>query len=323
MALIAGIDEAGFGPVLGPLVVSAVAFRVPDRAAEESMWRLLAGTVTKKPSKKRPVAIAVGDSKKLYNRQRADGLAHLERGVLSMLATRKSICPSLRGMLALICPDSPALLGQYPWYAETDLPLPLCLTRTDLALSVNALRVALGRARVRLEAMRSETIFTGEFNRLVQGTRNKATAALDVTARLLMYLWRKFPDARLRVHVDRQGGRMRYLPALQRIFDGCRFKVIDESRSHSAYRISDGRRSVELSFTVDAEQQQLPVALASMTSKYLRELFMTLFNVFWARRVAELKPTAGYRTDGDRFYRQIEPAAARLGVDTQLLYRCR
>jgi len=323
MALIAGIDEAGLGPVLGPLVVSAVAFRVPDEAADQSMWRMLAGTVTKKSSKKRPGAIAIGDSKKLYNRRRAGGLEALERGVLSMLATRKGICPSLGGMLAIICPGAAGLLRQYPWYAHADLPLPRCLTPTDLNLSTNALRVAMGRAGVRLETMRCETIFAGEFNRLIDGTRNKATAAFGVTARLLMYLCEKFPDGPLRIHVDRQGGRMRYMPALQRIFDGAGFKIIDEGPAGSAYHIDNGRRVVELSFTVKAEQRHLPVALASMTSKYLRELFMTLFNGFWAQHVAELKPTAGYYTDGNRFYEQIAPAVASLGVDTQLVYRCR
>ena len=322
MAVVAGIDEAGLGPVLGPLVVSAVAFRAADRAAGESMWDLLRGTVTRRPPRKR-FAIAIDDSKKLYSSRTAGGLERLERGVLAMLAARSGAPPTVKKMLAILCPQSADALSQYPWYADADLPLPRTFASTDLDLAANALRVAFRKAGIRLETMRAETVFTGEFNRLISATRNKATAALGVTGRLLMHLWESYPDDPLRILIDRQGGRTRYLPALQRMFAGCRFKVIDEGEALSAYHISDGPRRAELHFLVRGEQQHLPVALASMMSKYLRELFMEMFNGFWARHVTDLKPTAGYYTDGNRFYRDIVPAARRLGVDEQMLYRCR
>ena len=60
-----------------------------------------------------------------------------------------------------------------------------------------------------------------------------------------------------------------------------------------------------------------------MLSKYLRELFMTLFNRFWTRQLPDLAPTAGYYVDGKRFYREITPAVRKLGVSEQMLYRCR
>ncbi|MCH8916798.1 MAG: hypothetical protein IIC52_01970 [Proteobacteria bacterium] len=41
MAIVAGIDEAGFGPTLGPLVVSGVAFRVPDDQVDRCLYGLL------------------------------------------------------------------------------------------------------------------------------------------------------------------------------------------------------------------------------------------------------------------------------------------
>ena len=145
----------------------------------------------------------------------------------------------------------------------------------------------------------------------------------DVTSRLLDWLWRKSPPGLLRIYVDRQGGRRRYLPGLQRVFAGCRFKVIDETDLFSAYRITGRQRTGEICFMTGAESKRLPVALASMTSKYLRELFMEMFNGYWTTRVPGLAPTAGYYTDGRRFYKEISPAARRLKVDGEMLYRCR
>ena len=46
----------------------------------------------------------------------------------------------------------------------------------------------------------------------------------------------------------------------------------------------------------------MPAALASMTSKYLRELAMRAFNEFWCGRVHDLAPTAGYPRDARRFF---------------------
>ena len=322
MAVVAGIDEAGFGPVLGPLVVSAAVFEVPDAGVGTSMWRLLAGCVRKKPSK-RSGAVAIGDSKKLYSRQRAGGLEHLERGVLALLATRRNRPDSLKKLLSVLAPAAGKHAAMYPWYSQADVPLPQSISPTDVALTGNALKVGFSRAGVELVALRSEPIFVGEYNRVVQATKNKSTTLFDVTSRLIMHLWHNAPAGPLHIYVDRHGGRKRYLPALQRLFAGGSLKVIDETDTFSAYRIADARRTGQISFSVGAEEQHLPVALASMTSKYVRELFMEMFNRFWAGHVADLKPTAGYYVDGRRFYSQILPAVRRLGYDRQQLYRCR
>lgn len=322
MVVIAGIDEAGLGPVLGPLIVSATAFEVPDELAAESMWRLLAGAVTKRPARRRG-AIAIADSKKLYQRSRPRGLEHLERGVLAALAGEGQNVTTLGQLLSVVAPEVKGLLARYPWYEGGDLPLPRCISATDVLLAANTLSTGMKRAGVRPLGVASQPLLAEQYNTNVAATNNKSATLFDLTCRLLANLWRDMPPGRMRVFVDRHGGRRRYVEGLLRVFRSCRIKVLDESETLSAYRLDGGGREVELHFVVGGEEAQLPVALASMVSKYIRELFMEMFNSFWTERVNGLAPTAGYYVDGRRFYRQIAPAAAELGVDEQLVYRSR
>ena len=61
---------------------------------------------------------------------------------------------------------------------------------------------------------------------------------------------------------------------------------------------------------MQAEERHLPVALASMFAKYVRELLMGAFNHYWQQVVPGLRPTAGYYTDAMRFLADIDPALA-------------
>jgi len=324
LAIVAGIDEAGLGPVLGPLVVSATAFSLPDAKADASMWQLLAGAVCRK-SGKRSTRIAIADSKELYSGLRGQvGMGRLERGVLTMLATRGLLPPSLEGLLEIICPPAISQAAAYPWYGSVQLPLPQVSSLVEMVLSANALDSAMRQAQVKWLTVRSETVFEHEFNHLAQ-TSGKGVMLLDVTCRLLMHLW-QMPEAqkdRLIIHVDRQGGRMRYLEPLSRVFEGCAFKIMEENETLSSYRLTAPGRYAEIYFVTDCENRQLPVALASMTSKYLRELFMRIYNSYWTHQVPGLAPTAGYYADGQRFYQDILPVVRKMGIDQQTLYRFR
>lgn len=324
MTIVAGIDEAGFGPMLGPLVVSCVAFELPDEQAGECMWSMLSGAVARKASKRRG-GLVVADSKKIFNRKAKNPLQHLERGVLAMLSTYKPAPATLHELAASIAPAAAAnkKLESYPWYHEQDLPLPHSISATDLSLATNSLSVALSQAGAAVAGIRAELIFPAEFNRLVQATDNKSTLLLSITTSLIARLWAAFPGRQLKIFVDRQGGRMRYRDCLQRIFDGCGLKIVEECETRSAYVISDRGRSGEIEFRVGGENHHMSVALASMTSKYFRELYMGLFNRFWSRHVPELAPTAGYFTDARRFCKEIAPAVRRLGLSEQLFRRQR
>src|SRR5216683_4820929 len=83
VAWIIGIDEAGYGPNLGPFVMTAVACRVPNVCAGDNLWTLLASAV-RRIGDANDGRIIVDDSKKVYSTAR--GLNGLERGVHTTLS---------------------------------------------------------------------------------------------------------------------------------------------------------------------------------------------------------------------------------------------
>src|SRR5216684_2922883 len=81
---IIGIDEAGYGPNLGPLVMTSVACRLADAAPGLDLWRRLGPTV-RRCADKSDAPILVDDSKLVYGS--TQGLLALEKNVLATLAS--------------------------------------------------------------------------------------------------------------------------------------------------------------------------------------------------------------------------------------------
>jgi hypothetical protein len=320
MTIIAGIDEAGLGPVMGPLVVSASVFRVPDAVAGQCLWQLLSPGICKKPLKKSG-ALAVADSKEMH--VRSDGVVHLERGLLGMMSLLGPMPGSMRELLRRLAPACLDQLSGYPWYHGADLTLPRHADPIDLLLRLNGARSAMEARGVTLEALRSEPVLTGQYNQLLSATRNKSMALWSIVSRLIAYVVNTYGRAGqgLRLVVDRQGGRTQYHEALGRMFEGAQIKILRQTPRQSVYHLDWEGRSFEIAFLVDGEDAAMPCALASMACKYIRELLMELENAWWAARVPGIKPTAGYYADGTRFLKEIAPALAQQGVDRALVAR--
>ena len=82
MAVLAGIDEAGFGPIIGPLVVSSTAFSLPDDLLSKNLCQVLRKSVG---TRRTHLAgrLLINDSKKAFTRTL--GIGHLQRTVLACL----------------------------------------------------------------------------------------------------------------------------------------------------------------------------------------------------------------------------------------------
>jgi hypothetical protein len=324
MLIYAGVDEAGYGPLLGPLCIGCAAFQIEGEELEDAhaaeppnLWKRLRRAVCRKPGDPRR-RIAVDDSKQLKGP--ADGrhhpLRHLERGVLSF-------CSCDAEMPA----DDQALferLGVAPpitsWYA-TRTPLPVGQTADAMRIARAGLKRCLADSGIGAAHLCCEAIDAGPFNEQCRVSGSKAAVNGAAAMRLLEAVRRRWPDSPMHIVFDRHGGRTRYLDVLQRGCPGASIRVVEESEAVSRYELLRGGSTVRLSFMVGGDAAHLPVALASMTAKYARELLMIRLNRFFTSHLPDLKPTAGYVQDGRRYLQEIEAVITRLGLRRAELVR--
>jgi hypothetical protein len=314
-----GVDEAGYGPNLGPFVMSAAACRLPDDRPAPDLWCALR-TAVRRGSDPADGRLLVDDSKVVH--EGARGLAALERGVLAALGPWPA--PALDAHLTGLLADGLAELRAEHWY-RGDTALPARAGGDDLGASRDRFLAACAGAGVGGWTARCAVVCPPRFNALTEAADSKAAVLSHGLGCLLRDLLPRLPgDDAVDVLADKHGGRNAYAAPLQQSLPaGAAVVAEEEGPLRSRYRVVGLGREVTVTFRPRAEAAGLTVALASMASKYLRELLMAELNRFWAGHVPGLRPTAGYPTDAARFLRDIRPAAERLGVAEAALWRRR
>ncbi|TWT99885.1 hypothetical protein Pla108_08280 [Botrimarina colliarenosi] len=304
-----GIDEAGYGPNLGPLVVAATAWRT---LSKDDLYESLVDAVT--PTTPRgDERLFIADSKAVYAPKA--GLAQLERAVYA--AFGQPHC--WKELITCLGADPNKEMAKAPWREGFDPPLPCHADPTDIAAGARRLREVSEYAGVATPRAAARLIFPSEFNRLVaeHGTKGAALSHVSIGLARRLYDMVIEEGVSCAFTFDKHGGRNRYGPLLQQHFPDSCVETLDEARPVSRYRSGNG---LTFAFRTNGETE-LPVALASMTAKLLRELAMRGLNAFWTAHIPGLKPTAGYPVDAKRYKQAIAAKQAELGIEDHLLWR--
>jgi len=323
MPFLLGIDEAGYGPNLGPLVISASLWEVPENIHGDALYERLQTAIepaTVRAARTTSQRVTIADSKVLY--QSGKGLKLLERGlwaVWSLIDRQPATCGDVWKLLTgpEVGPRREALC-----HGMDPLPAPRDFNAAEIDLLRPRLGEALAQAGVRFVNLQSIAIFPHEFNNAIDrsDSKGKGAALSHWTLQLVAGTIEPLGNEPISILCDKHGGRDRYLPLLMNCFPDRFIEVVSEGRLKSVYRFGPAERRVEIAFQAKGESH-LPTALASMASKYLRELAMQAFNDFWRQQVADLQPTAGYPLDAKRFKAEIAWAQQSLGIADRILWR--
>ncbi len=312
---LAGVDEAGLGPILGPLVVAGCAMAGP---AGVDPWAALSDKVCRDRREKGKIRVA--DSKKVN--QGTKGLQHLEQTALGFWgAWRGELPPTFPDLLDDLGVPT-GTLRECPWYGDLDLTLPLVADRDLLELQAHGLGRALRREGLEIIHLAALPVDAKEFNELIRATNNKSRAHFHAYSRVIAEVVALLPNGAHLV-ADRCGGLTHYTPALKRAYPKATIRTLVERQHESSYAVSRGDRDVKISFAAGGEDRAFPTALASCLAKYLRELMLHLLNRWFCERMPGLRPTAGYYTDGHRFLDDIAPMLATGEFPREILVRSR
>jgi len=345
MATVIGIDEAGYGPNLGPLVIGFSAWQVPT--VETNLYDLLADAVSLVPRTDR---LAICDSKKT-----GKGISGLETAVFASLTAMQKKLPTgwedlnrIRIELPETLPTESAGQSGFDWAEDDDPPgdlltdqdewscqripvgLPMECNQDESVRLGNRLRETAGSNGAALIGLGVVLVYPVRFNRMLEQHGNKSrllgAATMHVTRHALGLAGAAEP---VRVICDRQGGRQRYSPLLRATFENHDIMKLSESPECSTYRVvgaptnnNPSRREFEIGFHVGGESH-LPVALASMAAKYVRELAMIQWNRYWHTRIDGIHPTAGYPVDAIRFRNDLRRHITEQEMPDHLFWRAK
>ncbi|HEX5656566.1 MAG TPA: hypothetical protein VFX59_05195 [Polyangiales bacterium] len=296
--IIVGVDENGLGPLLGPLVTTAASLELkryrPEHHAEVGR------------------ALGIDDSKATAGFGQmalAEGLA------LALIEQLSGVLPTdidaLFEALLLDAPEAlrtPCPAGSRPQCWSVSIPLP-CFGG-DIEAGRQVLR-KLARAGLRPLHVRSALACTGSLNTRLRKGQSRVEVDLELMERLVLDARTRSPED-VRAICGMVGGIRNYI-ARMRHFP---LRGVSPARAQRPTLAFDVQGVGHVRFEIDADANHLPVALASMVGKYVRELAMERQNRFYRGHDDSLAEVSGYHDPvTQRFVIASSALRTSLGID--------
>ncbi|MGB5348195.1 MAG: hypothetical protein WBN10_01255 [Polyangiales bacterium] len=297
--LVMGVDENGLGPRLGPLVATSVVLET-SRYGRAALC-------------KRGLGLGLTDSKETGGFGRmafteSVALALVERGVGRLPTSADDfldrVAPTSRPRLRACCPDEAT--ARQCWAVDPSLPM----FGGNVADGRRLLDQLIGRSNLRIVEVRSRVACAGLLNAKLLDGINKLAVDLELFEDLIVSVCVR-QDSPLLVLCGMIGGIRDYASRFGR-FDSNRVEALANRDGQRRYAV-DGVG--ELRFEVDADARHLPVALASIVGKYVREVCMHRIGEFYRNDLPGLALASGYHDPvTTRFIETTEPSRRRLGI---------
>ncbi|MFZ1864915.1 MAG: hypothetical protein WAU39_11880 [Polyangiales bacterium] len=278
--LVLGVDENGLGPVLGPLVATSVVLEMP-RYERSSLCQ-------------RGLSLGLTDSKETGRFGQMQFAESVALGLLagqgggrapeSADAVLEQVFREGRSRLRACCPDEPT--AAQCW--AVDLPLPIF--GGDPAAGQELLDKLVGRSSLRIVGVRSRVACAGVLNAERAAGKHKFDVDFDLFEDLIASTHTSHGEPLLAI-CGMIGGIRDYASRFSR-FDRDRIQHVPGRRGQRRYAVQGVG---EIRFEIDADARHLPVALASIVGKYVREICMRRIGEFYRRGDPELGFVSGYR----------------------------
>ncbi|HPO52223.1 MAG TPA: hypothetical protein PK165_05275 [bacterium] len=265
-----GIDENGYGPIMGPLVVTGISGTGDNETWPEDIF----------------------DSKRLFSSR--SSFSKIEKIALSIFKIAYARFPFTYNELFEQTFECINITSGICWKNFPEIPF--STDKKDIEIYATNLHNFLNKNNIRLVAIHSQVLCVKEFNNLCRKNLKKDFINYLMFEKIILKHQKDYNH--IAVKAGKIGGRNHYEKFLNNGFCNWEICCKKEDKKVSEYLVNKDSKQIRLSFLNNIESVSFLGVLAGIYGKYIRELFMIAIN----KSLCTERFISGYR---DAYTRQL------------------